>query len=159
VSRENLTLATTIEILLVEDDPASVQLTTEAFEALQDPKFPYQIRAVQDGEEALSFLRREPPYANAPRPDLILLDLNLPKIDGRALLATIKADSEVMDIPIVVLSCSSDPADVKDAYRHQVAGYITKSTNLGEYLTAIRSVRQLWFKVVTLPKAGRAGAV
>ena len=152
-------MAIAIEILLVEDDPASARLTGEAFEALHDPKVPYHVRIVKDGEEALSFLRQEPPYANAPRPDLILLDLNLPKVDGKALLATIKADAELMDIPVIVLSCSSNPADVKDAYRRQAAGYITKSSDLGEYLTAIRSVRQLWFKVMTLPKAGRAGTV
>jgi CheY-like chemotaxis protein len=152
-------VATSIEILLVEDDPAAVHLTIEAFEVLQDPKVPYHVLVVEDGEEALDFLRREPPHADAPRPDLILLDLNLPKIDGRAVLATIKADAKLMDIPVIVLSSSSNPADVEYAYRLQVAGYITKSADLAEFLTAIRALRQLWFTVMTLPKTARANAV
>lgn len=142
-----------IEILLVEDDPAAWRLTTEA---LRDPNIRYHIEVVEDGEEALKFLHRQAPYCDALRPDLILLDLNLPKIDGRKVLATIKADASLMDIPVVVLSCSNNPEDVEFAYRHQVAGYITKPADLDEYFTAVRSLKQLWFDVMTLPTTARA---
>jgi chemotaxis family two-component system response regulator Rcp1 len=145
-----------IEILLVEDNPAAAQLTMEA---LRDPKVSYHVDVVEDGEEALHFLHREAPYVAAPRPDLILLDLGLPKIDGRQVLATIKADEDLMDIPVIVLSSSSTPTDVEDGYRHQIAGYITKPAGLDEYFTAIRSLTQLWFNVMMLPKTARANAI
>jgi CheY-like chemotaxis protein len=146
---------TPIEILLVEDNPAAVLLTTEA---LRDPKVSYHLQVVEDGEAALKLLYREGRHSAAPRPDLVLLDLNLPKIDGREVLATIKADPNLMDIPVIVLTCSSSPSDVEDAYRHQIAGYITKPAGLDEYFTAIRSLTQLWFNVMTLPKTARAKA-
>ena len=129
-----------IEILLVEDNPAAVHLTLEA---LRDPKVSYHVQVVEDGEAALSFLHGEAPYLAAPRPDLIFLDLSLPKIDGREVLATIKADESLMDIPVIVLTCSSNPTDVEDGYRHQIAGYITKPAGLDEYFTAIRSLTHL----------------
>lgn len=144
-----------IEILLVEDNPASALLTTEA---LRDPKVSYHLQVVEDGEAALKLLYRQGPHSAAPRPDLVLLDLNLPKIDGREVLATIKADPNLMDIPVIVLSCSSSPSDVEDAYRRQSAGYITKPAELDEYFTAIRSLIQVWFNVMTLPKTARAKA-
>jgi CheY-like chemotaxis protein len=144
-----------IEILLVEDSPAAALLTTEA---LRDPKVSYHVQIVEDGEEALKFLHREGPHSAAPRPDLILLDLNLPKVDGREVLATIKADASLMDIPVIVLTCSNNPTDVENAYHHQAAGYITKPAPLDEYFTAIRSLIQLWFNVMTLPKTARAKA-
>jgi two-component system, chemotaxis family, response regulator Rcp1 len=145
-----------IEILLVEDSPAAALLTTEA---LRDPRVSYHVQVVEDGEEALKFLHREAPYSAGARPDLILLDLNLPKVDGREVLATIKADASLMDIPVIVLTCSSNPADVEDAYRHQAAGYITKPAELDEFFIAIRSLIQVWFNVMTLPKTARARAV
>jgi CheY-like chemotaxis protein len=144
-----------IEILLVEDSPAAALLTTEA---LRDPKVSYHVQVVVDGEEALKFLHREAPHPSAPRPDLILLDFNLPKVDGRQVLATIKADANLMDIPVIVLTCSSNPSDVEDAYHYQAAGYITKPAALDEYFTAIRSLTQLWFNVMTMPKTARAKA-
>ena len=145
-----------IEILLVEDNPATAQLTIEA---LRDPKVSYHVDVVEDGEEALHFLHREAAYLAAPRPDLIFLDLGLPKIDGRKVLATIKADESLRDIPVIVLSCSSNPTDVEEGYRNQIAGYVTKPAGLDEYFTAIRSVTQLWFNVMTLPKTARANAL
>jgi chemotaxis family two-component system response regulator Rcp1 len=145
-----------IEILLVEDSPEAAHLTIEA---LRDPKVNYHVQVVEDGEEALHFLHREEPHLSAPRPDLIFLDLNLPKIDGRKVLATIKAEENLMDIPVIVLTCSSNPADVEDAYRHQVAAYITKPAGLDEYFAAIRSLTQLWFNRITLPKTARENAL
>jgi CheY-like chemotaxis protein len=144
-----------IEILLVEDSPAAALLTTEA---LRDPRVSYHVQVVEDGEEALKFLRREAPYSAKARPDLILLDFNLPKVDGREVLVTIKADANLMDIPVIVLTCSSNPADVEEAYHHQAAGYITKPAELDEFFTAIRSLIQVWFNVMTLPKTARARA-
>jgi two-component system, chemotaxis family, response regulator Rcp1 len=137
-----------IEILLVEDNPAAAQLTLEA---LRDAQTPNRIHVVAEGEEALRFLRRAAPWSTAPRPHLILLDLNLPKLDGRAVLAMIKSDRSLMDIPVIVLTCSSNPQDVEDAYRNQAAGYITKPADLDEYFTAVRLLKQLWFNVMTLP--------
>ncbi len=137
-----------IQVLLAEDDPAAAQLTIEA---LRDPRVRPVVHVVADGEEALSFLHREPPYADAPRPDIILLDLNMPKIDGREVLARIKTDASLKSIPVIVLTSSSNPNDVEVAYRHQVAGYITKYSELDRYFTAIRSLKELWFNVITLP--------
>ena len=138
----------------MEDSPEAAQLTLEA---LRDALVPNHIHVVGDGEKALQFIHQEPPYSDAPRPNLILLDLNLPKVDGRNVLATIKSDPSLMDIPVIVLTCSEDPKDVEGAYQHQVAGYITKSADLDEYFTAIRSLKQLWFKVMTLPKTVKSG--
>ncbi len=144
-----------IEILVIEDNPAAALLTTEA---LRDPKVKYHVQIAEDGEDALKLLRREGPHGAAPRPDLILLDLNLPKMDGREVLAAIKADANLMAIPVIVLTCSNNPDDVEDAYRHQIAGYITKPAGFDEYFTAIRSLTQLWFNVMSLPKTARAKA-
>jgi two-component system response regulator len=109
------------------------------------------VHVVSDGEEALSFLHRQPPYADAPRPDIILLDLTLPKIDGREVLVRIKADASLDSIPVIVVTSSSNPSDVEAAYRLQVAGYIPKCSELDRYFTAIRSLKELWFNVITLP--------
>jgi chemotaxis family two-component system response regulator Rcp1 len=146
-------MATPLEVLLVEDSPEAAQLTLEA---LRDALVPNRISVATDGEQALGFLHRKPPYSDTPRPDLILLDLNLPKVDGRTVLATIKADENLMDIPVIVLTCSDNPADVEGAYQHQVAGYITKPSDLDEYFTAVRALKQLWFNVMTLPRRAKA---
>lgn len=147
-------MAAPIEVLLVEDSPAAALLTKEA---LRDARVPNRVHIVADGEEALKFLHREAPHSGAPRPNLILLDLNLPKVDGRAVLATIKNDTSLMDIPVVVLTCSDDPRDIQDAYRHQAAAFITKPTNLDDYFTAIRSLGQLWFHVITIVQDNESG--
>ena len=146
-------MAGPIEVLLVEDNPAAAKLTLEA---LRDALIPNHIHVVTDGEAALRFLRRDPPHPDAPRPDLILLDLNLPRVDGRAVLATIKADTDLLDIPVIVLTCSSNPRDVADAYQHHAAGYITKPCDLDQYFSAVRMLKQLWFNVMTLPMRSKA---
>jgi two-component system, chemotaxis family, response regulator Rcp1 len=146
-------LAVPIEVLLVEDNPAAAKLTLEA---LRDALIPNHIHVVTDGEAALRFLHREPPHPDAPRPNLILLDLNLPRVDGRAVLSTIKTDTGLMDIPVIVLTCSSSPQDVEDAYQHQAAGYITKPSDLDQYFSAVRMLKQLWFNVMTLPMTSKA---
>jgi CheY-like chemotaxis protein len=144
-----IALTEPIQVLLVEDGPAAALLTQEA---LRDPRVPNRIHVVADGDEALRILYREPPHDDAPRPDLILLDLNLPKVDGRDVLARIKTDANLKDIPVVVLTCTGSPRDVEHVYRHQAAGYITKHADLDKYFTAIRLLKELWFNVMTLPK-------
>jgi chemotaxis family two-component system response regulator Rcp1 len=138
--------------LLVEDDPAAAQLTLEA---LRDPRTPYHTTVVQDGEQALRFLHQESPYADAPRPDLIFLDLNLPKISGLDVLKAMREDPALSNIPVVVLSVSANPTDVEAAFAHHVAGYVVKHAELDQYFTAIRSLKDLWFNVMTLPKKAR----
>jgi two-component system, chemotaxis family, response regulator Rcp1 len=142
-------MAQSLEILLVEDSPADANLTMEA---LRDPQVPNRIHVVGDGVEALRFLRRHAPHAAAPRPDIILLDLNLPRMDGKEVLAEIKSDANLKDIPVIVLTCSGNPQDVEHVYRNQAAGYITKHPELDRYFTAIRSLKELWFNFMTLPK-------
>ena len=144
-------------MLLVEDDPAAARLTSEA---LRDALVPNAIHLVIDGEAALDFLTRNPPFEDAPRPDLVLLDLNLPKIDGRELLAQIKSDPALTDIPVVVLTSSDNPKDVQDVYRLHGSCFITKPSELDEYFSSIRLLKELWFKVARFPEnasASRAG--
>jgi two-component system response regulator len=119
----------------------------------------HHVHVVGDGVEALKFLRRRPPHAAAPRPDIILLDLNLPRMDGKELLAEIKGDELLLDIPVVVLSSSASPDDINYAYRHHVACYITKSTQLEPYMTAVRTLKQLWFHTASFPTKPTAGHV
>src|SRR6266849_605940 len=114
-------MAQSLEILVVEDSPADAHLTLKA---LEDTSTVYHVHVVGDGVEALKFLRRHSPHSAAPRPDIILLDLNLPRIDGKELLAEIKSDELLMDIPVVVLSGSASPDDINWAYRNQAACYI-----------------------------------
>lgn len=138
-----------IEILLVEDNPAEARLTVEA---MRDARIPNRIHVVGDGDAALNFLNRTDSYAAAPRPDLILLDLDLPKLDGREFLAQIKGDLRLKDIPVVVITSSLKPEDVISSYRNQVSSYIQKPVDVDDYFEAIRSLKELWFHVVTLPK-------
>ena len=142
-------MAEPLEILLVEDSPVDAHLTLEG---LRDERTVYNAHVVGDGVEALNFLRRHPPHAAAPRPDIILLDLSLPRMDGKELLAEIKRDELLVDIPVVVLSSSANVDDVKYAYRHHAACYITKSPQLDQYLTAVRTLKELWFHTASLPK-------
>jgi CheY-like chemotaxis protein len=146
-------VAEPLEILLVEDSPVDAHLTLEG---LRDPRTVYNAHVVGDGVEALNFLRRHPPHAAAPRPDIILLDLSLPRMDGKELLAEIKRDELLVDIPVVVLSSSANVDDVKYAYRHHAACYITKSAQLDQYLTAVRTLKELWFHTASLPKKATA---
>ena len=137
-----------LEILLVEDNPADVRLTLEVFkEALQTNNF----TVLGDGVEALAFLRRQGTYTRSVRPDLILLDLNLPKKDGREVLAEIKADVLLMKTPVVVLTTSAAEQDITQAYAHHANCYITKPVDLEEFLHVAHSIESFWFSLVQLP--------
>jgi chemotaxis family two-component system response regulator Rcp1 len=138
-----------IEVLLVEDSPGDVRLTREA---LKDAKVHISLNVATDGIEALAFLNRQGGHSNAPRPDLILLDLNLPKKDGREVLQTIKGDPALMSIPIVILTTSSAREDVENSYRLHANCYITKPVSLEGFLTVVRSIDNFWLSVVKLPK-------
>ena len=137
-----------IEILVVEDNPGDARLTAEA---LRDARILNRIHAVDNGADALAFLRREGKYADAPRPTLVFLDLNLPKVSGHQVLAAMKADEHLRSIPVVVMSSSGNQAEVNRAYDEQVSSYIVKPLDLNQYFAAIRAVKELWFHVVALP--------
>ena len=140
-----------IEILLVEDSPTDALLTQRA---LADARFVNRLNIVDDGVQALAFLRREPPFANALRPDLILLDLNLPKKDGREVLEEIKADEFLRIIPVVVLTTSRAEEDILRSYRLHANCYITKPVDFDSFTDAIATLEKFWFAVVTLPPDG-----
>ena len=139
-----------IEILLVEDNPGDVRL---AVEALRDAKVANRLHVAEDGVEAMSFLRREGRYADVPRPDLILLDLNLPRRDGREVLAEIKQDVDLKRIPVVVLTSSAAEQDVVQAYNLYANCYITKPVDLDQFLEVVKSIEDFWLMVVKLPPA------
>lgn len=141
-----------IEILLVEDNPGDARLTIEAF---KDGKVTNNLAVVPDGVEALAYLRREGRYADVRTPDLILLDLNLPRKDGREVLAAIKEDPALMAIPVIVLTTSSSQDDVARAYGHHANCYITKPVNLDQFLRVINSIEDFWLSLVRLPVHGR----
>ena len=138
-----------IEILLVEDNPGDMRLTREA---LKDGKVLNKLSVVEDGVEAMAFLRREGKYTNAPHPDLILLDLNLPKKDGRQVLAEIKVDQNLKRIPVVILTTSKSEEDILKTYDLHANCYITKPVDLEQFITVVRSVQHFWFSVVKLPR-------
>ena len=137
-----------IELLLVEDSPADVLMTKEG---LARAKVHNNLNVVRDGVEALAFLRREAPYAAAIRPDLILLDLNLPRKDGREVLAEIKADAALCTIPVVILTTSQAEEDILRAYGLHANCYITKPVDFAGFVKMVRSLHDFWFTVVTLP--------
>jgi CheY-like chemotaxis protein len=136
-----------ITVLLVEDDPGDVLMTREAFE----DKLNNRLDVVTDGAAALAYLRREPPYADAPRPDLILLDLNLPRRDGREVLAEVKDDPELASIPVVVLTTSQAEEDVLRSYQLHANAYVTKPVDFTGFLEAIRQIDHFFVSVVQLP--------
>jgi len=137
-----------IEILLVEDSPSDTELTQEA---LREAKVRNHLSTVEDGVLAMDFLRRRGVFAGAPRPDLIMLDLNLPRKDGREVLAEIKEDPELKTIPVVVLTTSQADQDILRAYHLHANCYITKPVDFEQFLQAIRSIESFWLLVVTLP--------
>jgi two-component system, chemotaxis family, response regulator Rcp1 len=143
-----------IEILLVEDSPSDTDLTLEA---LRDFKVRNHVSVVEDGVQALRFLRRQGPFAQAPRPDLIMLDLNLPRKDGRQVLSEIKADNDLRTIPIVVLTTSRAEQDILRAYQLNANCYITKPVDFNQFLDVVRSIESFWLCVVTLPSAAQVG--
>jgi chemotaxis family two-component system response regulator Rcp1 len=139
-----------VEILLVEDSPSDTELTIEA---LKEAKVRNHLSIVEDGVKALEFLRRQGKYSEAPRPDLIMLDLNLPRKDGREVLAEIKSDDSLKTIPVVVLTTSRAEQDVLQAYKHHANCYITKPVDFEQFLNVVRSVESFWLMLVTLPRA------
>jgi chemotaxis family two-component system response regulator Rcp1 len=138
-----------IEILMVEDSPSDAQLTIEALHAA---KIANRLHHVEDGVEALRFLRREGPYADAPRPDLILLDLNLPRKDGREVLEELKGDPDLKVIPVVVLTTSRSEQDVLRSYELYANCYITKPVDFTQFMEVVKAIEHFWLTVVTLPK-------
>lgn len=137
-----------IQVLLVEDNPGDVRLTKEA---LKEGKLLNQLTVVGDGVEALSFLRKQGIYADAPQPELILLDLNLPKKDGREVLAEIKADPNLRRIPVLVLTTSSSEEDILKIYDLHANCYITKPVDLEQFMGVVKSIEDFWVSVVKLP--------
>jgi CheY-like chemotaxis protein len=137
-----------IEILLVEDNPGDIRLTVEA---LKEAKVLNTLTVVKDGVEAMACLRRQGPYAHAARPDLILLDLNLPKKDGREVLAEIKCDETLKPIPVVILTTSQDEQDVLKSYGLHANCYITKPVDLEQFIKVVKSIEDFWLGIVVLP--------
>ena len=140
-----------IVVLLVEDDPGDVVLVTEAFE---HNKVHNDLHTVADGVEALQFLRQEPPYADAPVPDLVLLDLNLPRKDGREVLEEVKADERLRRIPVVVLTTSKAEEDVLRSYDLHANAYVTKPVDFDRFIEVVRQIDEFFVSVVKLPNRG-----
>jgi chemotaxis family two-component system response regulator Rcp1 len=145
--------AVPIEVLLVEDSPGDVRLTREAF---KDAKVHINLHVASDGIDAMAFLRREGEHANAPRPDLILLDLNLPKKDGRQVLAELKESPTLKCIPVVILTTSASEADIRGSYQLHANCFITKPVDLEGFLTVVKSIDNFWLSVVKLPREPRS---
>ena len=141
-------IGSVIQILLVEDDPGDVLMTREAFE---DNKVANTLHVVSDGAEALEFLRKEGQYGDAPTPDLVLLDLNLPRVDGRQVLAAVKADEELRQIPIVVLTTSEAEEDVLRSYALHANAYVTKPVDFERFIEVVRKIDDFFVGVVRLP--------
>ncbi|BBY38776.1 two-component system response regulator [Mycobacterium mantenii] len=140
-----------IDILLVEDDPGDELITREAFE---HNKLKNRLHVAHDGEEGLNYLYRRGEFADAPRPDLILLDLNLPKYDGRQLLEKIKSDPDLARIPVVVLTTSSAEEDILKSYKLHANAYVTKPVDLDQFMKAVRQIDEFFVQVVRLPGNG-----
>jgi chemotaxis family two-component system response regulator Rcp1 len=141
-----------VEILLVEDNPGDVRLTQEAF---KDGKMLNKLHVVEDGMEALAFLKREGKYTDVPRPELILLDLNLPRKDGRDVLAEIKADRDLKRIPVVILTTSRSEEDILRSYDLNANCYITKPVGFDKFIEIVKSIEDFWLTIVKLPTEGK----
>ena len=137
-----------IEILLIEDNPADIRLTQEAF---REARLQNTVHVVQDGVNAMAFIRQTAPFQQAPRPDLILLDLNLPKKDGREVLKEIKSDTHTRTIPVVVLTTSDDEADVLRSYDLHANAYLVKPIDILQFIKMIQTLEDFWLSVVKLP--------
>ena len=142
-----------VEILLVEDNPGDERLTREA---LREGKVYHNLHWVKDGVEAMAFLKRQGKYADVPRPDIVLLDLNLPKKDGREVLEEIKSDEDLKRIPVVVLTTSKAEEDVLKTYNLHANCYVTKPVDLEKFIVVVKSIDVFWLTVVTLPPNGHA---
>ena len=138
-----------VRILLVEDNPGDARL---AVEALKDSKVRNDLHHVKDGVEAMAFLRREEPYADAPTPDLILLDLNMPRKDGREVLAEMKDDPETRHVPVVVLTTSAAERDLVKTYDLHANAYVVKPLDLDQFIEVVQAIENFWFTVVKLPQ-------
>jgi CheY-like chemotaxis protein len=145
-----------VEILLVEDNPGDIRLIVDA---LKDGKLPNKVSVVRDGVEALAFLRSEGKYAGVANPDLILLDLNLPKKDGRELLEEIKKDPDLKHIPVVVLTTSTADQDIINAYDLHANCYVNKPLELEQFIKMVHSIEHFWFTIASLPVGQRKLAV
>jgi two-component system, chemotaxis family, response regulator Rcp1 len=143
---------TAMEVLLVEDSPGDVRLTQEA---LRDANRAIHLHVAYDGVEAMAFLRRAGAHVGAPRPDLILLDLNLPKMDGREVLAQIKADDSLKTIPIIILTTSDAEADIVKSYQLHANCYLSKPVQLEAFESLVKSINDFWLTKVKLPKQGQ----
>lgn len=139
------------EILLADDNPGDVRLTKEA---LKEGKMLHNLSVVEDGIEVMAFLRREGKYSDSPRPDLILLDLNMPKKDGREVLAEIKSDEQFKRIPVVILTISESEVDVIKSYDLHANCYVTKPVDFNQFMKIIRSIEEFWLTIVKLPPNG-----
>ncbi|MER5433515.1 response regulator [Streptomyces sp. NPDC002588] len=144
--------ATPIDVLLIEDDPGDELMTREAFE---DNRIGNTLHVVRDGEEALDFLYRRGEHTDAPRPDLVLLDLNLPKYDGRQVLEKIKSDPDLSHIPVVVLTTSAAEEDILRSYKLHANAYVTKPVDLDQFIAAVRQIDDFFVQVVRLPRIHR----
>lgn len=140
-----------IQVLLVEDSPGDVRLTREA---LREANLAVKLHVAADGVEAMSFLRREGLHADAPRPDLILLDLNLPRMDGREVLAHIKADASLKTIPTIILTTSEAEADIVKSYQLQANSYLSKPVQLDKFENLVKSINDFWLTKAKLPQQG-----
>ena len=145
-----------IEILLVEDNPADARLTQEG---LREAKLSNSLTVATDGSQALAFLRKEGVYAGTPLPDLILLDLNLPGVDGREVLRQIKTDSRLKHLPVVILSSSAAEQDISMAYDSHANCYVTKPIDFDQFVNVVKSIQDFWFSIVQLPKEASAAVV
>lgn len=148
MKKDGMAAARVVEILLVEDNEGDVRLTREA---LKEGRIRNRLSVVPDGEQALAFLRREGVHAEAPRPDLILLDLNLPRLDGREVLASIKNDPVLKSIPVVVLTSSRTEQDLLRAYDLHANCFITKPVEFDQFIEVVRSIEDFWLTIVVLP--------
>ncbi len=144
----NATAIMPIEVLLVEDNPGDAELTRIA---LEDSKISVNLNVVEDGVEAMAFLHKQGNYANAPHPDIVLLDLNLPRKDGREVLAEIKADQKLRRIPVVVLTTSQSEEDILKAYNLSANCFITKPVDFDQFVKIVQSIENFWFAIVKLP--------
>jgi two-component system, chemotaxis family, response regulator Rcp1 len=138
-----------VEILLIEDNPGDVDLTKEA---LQEAKVSNRLHVVDDGAKAVDFLYKRGEYADVPRPDIILLDLNLPKKDGRQVLEEVKADPQLAEIPVVILTTSQAEEDIIRSYQLHANCYITKPVDFKQFMRVVKSIEEFWLTVVKLPK-------
>lgn len=143
-----------VQVLLVEDSPGDIRLTQEAF---RDANMSIHLHVATDGVEAMSFLRNEGEHAKSPRPDLILLDLNLPKMDGREVLAHIKADDSLRTIPTIILTTSESEADIVKSYELQANCYLSKPVQLDAFESLVKSINDFWLTKVKLPQSRKNG--